>query len=175
MCRGIPWWNSGITPAPIVYFMEFGASSLDFELRCYLADVGNGMSVKSDLRYAIFAALNKEGISIPFPQQDVHIKGYETIADSQASKPKGIYQINSSQIQGKEQEDNTGRGIAGANWRSENMCLMRVITDFARFRVFSYLSSASLVFVNRPAFGFPVSISNVPRSSLSRQRWLIIE
>ena len=76
------------TPDPIVYFMEFGASSLDFELRCYLADVGNGMSVKSDLRYAIFAALNKEGISIPFPQQDVHIKGYETIADSQAAKPK---------------------------------------------------------------------------------------
>ena len=78
------------TPDPIVYFMEFGASSLDFELRCYLADVGNGMSVKSDLRYAIFAALNHEGISIPFPQQDVHIKGYETISDSPASMPKEI-------------------------------------------------------------------------------------
>ncbi len=72
-------------PAPIVYFMEFGASSLDFELRCYLADVGNGMSVKSDLRYAIFAALNKEGISIPFPQRDVHIKGYEQISENVAA------------------------------------------------------------------------------------------
>ncbi len=65
------------TPAPLVYFMDFGASSLDFELRCYLADVGNGMSVRSDLRYEIFAALNAEGISIPFPQQDVHIKGFD--------------------------------------------------------------------------------------------------
>lgn len=64
-------------PHPIVYFMEFGASSLDFELRCYLADVGNGMSVKSDLRFAIFAALAAEGIEIPFPQSDVHIKGIE--------------------------------------------------------------------------------------------------
>ena len=74
------------TPQPIVYFMEFGASSLDFELRCYLADVGNGMSVKSDLRYAIFAALNKEGISIPYPQSDVHIKGYEPASE----KPEPI-------------------------------------------------------------------------------------
>ena len=61
-------------PGPLVYFMDFGPSSLDFELRCYLADVGNGLSVRSDLRYAIFAALKKAGISIPFPQQDVHIR-----------------------------------------------------------------------------------------------------
>ncbi len=71
------------TPAPIVYFMEFGPSSLDFELRCYLADVGNGMSVRSDLRFALFAALAAEGISIPFPQQDVHIKGIEQITGNQ--------------------------------------------------------------------------------------------
>lgn len=74
------------SPAPIVYFMEFGASSLDFELRCYLADVGNGMSVKSDLRYAIFAALNKEGISIPFPQSDVHIKGLGQVSEELKTK-----------------------------------------------------------------------------------------
>ena len=78
------------TPEPIVYFMEFGASSLDFELRCYLADVGNGMSVKSDLRYAIFAALNKEGISIPFPQQDLHINGYEAVSNNQDQLPKKL-------------------------------------------------------------------------------------
>ncbi len=64
-------------PEPQVYFMEFGASSLDFELRCFLADVGYGLSVKSDLRFAIFEALAKDGISIPFPQQDVHIKGFQ--------------------------------------------------------------------------------------------------
>ncbi len=80
--------HSGILdiPHPIVYFMEFGASSLDFELRCYLADVGNGLSVKSDLRYAIFAALNAEGISIPYPQSDVHIKGFEP--EKRPAKPK---------------------------------------------------------------------------------------
>ncbi len=74
--------NNGILdiPNPVVYFMDFGASSLDFELRCYLADVGYGLSVKSELRYAVFAALEKEGISIPFPQQDVHIKGFEPAA-----------------------------------------------------------------------------------------------
>ncbi len=87
--------NSGILdiPNPVVYFMDFGASSLDFELRCYLADVGYGLSVKSELRYAVFAALEKEGISIPFPQQDVHIKGFQPAAGSATpavSKSKAV-------------------------------------------------------------------------------------
>ncbi len=82
--------NPGILeiPNPIVYFLDFGASSLDFELRCFLADVGNGMSVKSELRYAIFAALDSEGISIPFPQQDVHIKGFVPAGAKVKQDPK---------------------------------------------------------------------------------------
>ena len=100
--------NEGIleSPGPIVYFMEFGASSLDFELRCYLADVGNGMSVKSDLRYAIFAALNKEGISIPFPQQDVHIKSYGQNSDNPASLPKKLEKISASKLARKSKKAN---------------------------------------------------------------------
>lgn len=61
-------------PESYVIFSDFGASSLDFELRGYLADCGNGLSVRSDLRFALFQRLKEEGIEIPFPQQDVYVK-----------------------------------------------------------------------------------------------------
>ena len=61
-------------PAPVVYFMDFGASSLDFELRCYVQDVNNSLTAKSDLRFAIFKAMKEAKIEIPFPQSDVHVR-----------------------------------------------------------------------------------------------------
>lgn len=61
-------------PAPFVVWQDFGASSLDFEIRAYLADISNGLGVRTDLRFAIFAALKEAGIEIPFPQRDLHVK-----------------------------------------------------------------------------------------------------
>ena len=61
-------------PETQVVFMDFGASSLDFQLRGFIADCGNSLSVRSDLRFAIFAKLKEVGIEIPFPQRDLHIK-----------------------------------------------------------------------------------------------------
>lgn len=61
-------------PEPAVYFMDFGASSLDFQLRCFLGDINYSLAVTSELRFSIFRELKAEGIEIPFPQQDVHIK-----------------------------------------------------------------------------------------------------
>ncbi len=66
-------------PEPRVYFMDFGASSLDFELRCYIQDVDNSVSAKSELRFSIFKALKEADIEIPFPQQDVHLRTLTTI------------------------------------------------------------------------------------------------
>ena len=61
-------------PEPFVTWMDFGASSLDFEIRAYLRDISDGLGVRTDLRFAIFKALAEEGIEIPFPQRDVHVK-----------------------------------------------------------------------------------------------------
>ncbi|MHA7872409.1 MAG: mechanosensitive ion channel family protein, partial [Hyphococcus sp.] len=61
-------------PPPFVVWKDFGASSLDFDLRGYLADISNGLSVRTELRFAIFSALKEAGIEIPFPQRDVHVK-----------------------------------------------------------------------------------------------------
>jgi potassium-dependent mechanosensitive channel len=61
-------------PEPAVFFVSFGDSSLDFELRVFLNDVLNGMSVRTDLRLAIFERFKSEGIDIPYPQRDLNIK-----------------------------------------------------------------------------------------------------
>ena len=68
-------------PEPVVYFMEFGASSLDFELRCFLADINYGMSVMSDLRFSILKELRAANIGIPFPQREIIIKSEEPAAE----------------------------------------------------------------------------------------------
>lgn len=61
-------------PEPQVYFANFGASSLDFELRVHIADIFNTIAVQTELRLKIMDVFKEKGIEIPFPQQDVHIK-----------------------------------------------------------------------------------------------------
>ncbi|MEO0328692.1 MAG: mechanosensitive ion channel domain-containing protein [Pseudomonadota bacterium] len=61
-------------PAPVVYFVEFGASSLDFSLRCFIGDINWMVSVQSALRFSILKELRAANIEIPFPQQDLHLR-----------------------------------------------------------------------------------------------------
>jgi len=61
-------------PPPFVYFKEFGASSLDLELRAFIKDVAMGPIIRNDLRFEILDAFHKADIEIPFPQHDIHIK-----------------------------------------------------------------------------------------------------
>ena len=62
-------------PDPYVLFLDFGDSSLDFELRVIIPDINRRRYVTSDINRAINAAFNKLGIEIPFPQRDVHFRG----------------------------------------------------------------------------------------------------
>lgn len=66
--------NSNSHPINI-FFLRFGESSLDFELRCFIEDIDGALRVKSDLHYAIDKAFRENRIQIPFPQRDIHIKG----------------------------------------------------------------------------------------------------
>lgn len=61
-------------PEPSVWFIDFGPSSLDLRLRMYLYDIGNMVTVETEVRFEILERFSEAGIEIPFPQQDVHIK-----------------------------------------------------------------------------------------------------
>lgn len=67
-------------PAPMVWFMGFGDSALNFRLRAFVDDADIKQSVTSELNYAVERILRENGIAIPFPQRDVHIPGLEELA-----------------------------------------------------------------------------------------------
>ena len=62
------------SPAPRVRMRAFGASSLDFELLGWINHPELRGRVKHDLLMEIDRRFRQEGIVIPFPQRDVHIK-----------------------------------------------------------------------------------------------------
>ncbi len=59
-------------PAPMVRLTEHGASSLDFVTRVWVKSA-DYWTVNFDLKEQVLAALEGAGISIPFPQMDVHV------------------------------------------------------------------------------------------------------
>lgn len=62
-------------PEPIVFFDEFGDSSLNFTLGVWTATyTDKPRRLKTALYFEIFEQFKKEGIEIPFPQRDLHIK-----------------------------------------------------------------------------------------------------
>lgn len=60
-------------PAPLVLFRDFGESSLDFRLMVSLNDSFQAGIPKSDLRFSIDRLFRENGVTIPFPQRDIHI------------------------------------------------------------------------------------------------------
>lgn len=64
--------NGSMTP-PKVLFMDFGDSSLNFELRAFIKNIDERLQVASDINFAIDAAFREAGIVIPFPQRDIHL------------------------------------------------------------------------------------------------------
>jgi len=69
--------NPGVLkdPKPDVLFSEYGDSALKFNLRVWTREYINRPGVlKSQLYYEICRRFRTEGIEIPFPQRDIHIK-----------------------------------------------------------------------------------------------------
>ena len=69
-------------PEPRALLLNFGPSTLEFELRFYIKEIGNVLQVTSDLRTAIKAAFEAAGIVIAFPQQDIHLRDLSVAANN---------------------------------------------------------------------------------------------
>jgi len=62
---------------PTAYFLGFGDSALNFELRFWSAHQDTWFQLQSEIVTAIAKALQKAGIEIPFPQQDLHVRSVD--------------------------------------------------------------------------------------------------
>lgn len=80
------------TPSPRCNLMEFGDNSINYDLRFWINDPANGSAnVRSDVFMAIWDMLAEEGVEIPFPQRDLHLKtvsedAQNALANETASK-----------------------------------------------------------------------------------------
>jgi small-conductance mechanosensitive channel len=62
------------TPPAEIRHDGFGDSSIDLALVCWIAQAKDDLIAISNLRFAIDRAFRAQGIVIPFPQRDVHLR-----------------------------------------------------------------------------------------------------
>jgi small-conductance mechanosensitive channel len=62
-------------PPPAARLLSFGDNGIEMELRVWIPDPEQGLAnVRSDVNLAIWRAFKAAGITIPFPQRDLHIR-----------------------------------------------------------------------------------------------------
>ncbi len=80
-------------PEPEVRFTGFGASSLDFELLVWV-DVKETVwpRIRSDVNFAVFRRFREAGVSIPFPQRDLHVRSVAPEVLEAVARPAALSQ-----------------------------------------------------------------------------------
>ncbi|NKB99287.1 MAG: mechanosensitive ion channel [Pseudomonadales bacterium] len=61
-------------PEPRVRMRAFGASSLDFELLCWILDPRDRGRIRHELLLDVYRAFGEKGIEIPYSKHDIYIK-----------------------------------------------------------------------------------------------------
>ena len=61
-------------PPPNIFFLGFGDSALEFNLLPWISEPRKQFQIKSDLYFLVYKLFQERGITIPFPQQDIHVR-----------------------------------------------------------------------------------------------------
>jgi len=64
-------------PGPLVFFSGLGESSLDFTLLFWISDYIHNRRIKSEILFSVFRVFKENGIEIPFPQHDLHLRSVD--------------------------------------------------------------------------------------------------
>ncbi len=64
-------------PIPMAIFDGFGESSLDFRLLFWIGDADLRLVIQSEMAVLVNQAIVDAGITIPFPQRDLHVKSLD--------------------------------------------------------------------------------------------------
>ncbi|WP_211827356.1 mechanosensitive channel MscK [Kistimonas asteriae] len=64
-------------PTPSVFFLSFGDSTLNHELRVHVKEMGDRLITLNDLNTRIDTLFREHNIEIAFPQRDIHIRTTE--------------------------------------------------------------------------------------------------
>jgi small-conductance mechanosensitive channel len=76
-------------PEPQVFFDNFGDSALNFELAVWTSEMlTSPRRFRSDLNFAIEKALRENGIHIPFPQRDLHLRSGALVVSTEHGETK---------------------------------------------------------------------------------------
>jgi potassium efflux system protein len=74
-------------PAPDAVFKGFGDNSLNFELRVYIDGIDDYIPMLHELNLAIDNAFKEAGVTIAFPQRDVHLDATDPLEVRVVSDP----------------------------------------------------------------------------------------
>jgi small-conductance mechanosensitive channel len=74
-------------PSPQVLFLNFGESSLDFDLRVWVPDADIRLKTGSELRQEIDRRFREANIEISFPQRDLHLRSVDSSIVWPGGKP----------------------------------------------------------------------------------------
>ncbi len=69
------------SPLPSVLFKDYGDSALIFELRIFIRNITDRYTIATKIRLSVWNKLKEEGIEIPFPQRDLHIRSASGLID----------------------------------------------------------------------------------------------
>ena len=86
-------------PEPRCLLQGFGENSINLELRFWIADPSNGVgNMRSAVLMGVWDRFKEEGITIPFPQRDLHLRStsqnflkdysmFEEVTESETKEP----------------------------------------------------------------------------------------
>ncbi|QBQ56423.1 mechanosensitive ion channel [Nitrosococcus wardiae] len=100
-------------PQPSVYFVGFGESSLEFVVWAFVRELGNRFPLMHELNTAINRALREQGIEIPFPQRDIHVRSMTMAEWSELSHSRASQSPIAKEIPPNSREQEQWSGAIG--------------------------------------------------------------